>query len=294
MKKTVFAILALFAITGIFAQERIAVLPFGVLDNIFTQSEADFFYRMFCNEFANKTAGKYHIIPRQQVELRSLSVNEKIVYGEIKKIGSSIIVSTIIYVYPEFMRLSGIDSLMVTKDELFDNIPELAQSVISAIGGINMARVYLERGLFYKNHNEWDAAIHEFNEAIRLDPAYTLAFQCRGELYRDKKDYDLAIADFTRVIRLDPDYKWAYFNRGNIYSDKGDYDLAIADFTWAIRLSPDYSSAYYNRGLAYSSKKDYDLAIADYETVLIINPYSLAAKIKLDEALEALEAQNSR
>jgi tetratricopeptide (TPR) repeat protein len=54
----------------------------------------------------------------------------------------------------------------------------------------------------------------------------------------DKGDYDGAIADFTEVIRLIPNYVYAYKQRGVAYSRKGDYDRAIADFEAALRINP--------------------------------------------------------
>ena len=54
----------------------------------------------------------------------------------------------------------------------------------------------------------------------------------------DKGDYDGAIADFTEAIRLAPNYVYAYKQRGVAYSRKGDYDRAIADFEAALRINP--------------------------------------------------------
>ena len=53
-----------------------------------------------------------------------------------------------------------------------------------------------------------------------------------------KHDFDRAIADFTEAIRLDPNPDLAYQWRGDAYSDKGEYDKAIADYTESIRLDP--------------------------------------------------------
>jgi len=49
-------------------------------------------------------------------------------------------------------------------------------------------------------------------------------------------EYDRAIADFTEAIRLDPKCGSAYRGRGNAYKEKGDSDKARADFDQAKRL----------------------------------------------------------
>jgi tetratricopeptide (TPR) repeat protein len=45
-----------------------------------------------------------------------------------------------------------------------------------------------------------------------------------------KGEYDRAIEDFDQVIRLNPDYLWAYLKRAAAYNAKGDYDRAIRDY----------------------------------------------------------------
>ena len=56
-------------------------------------------------------------------------------------------------------------------------------------------------------------------------------------------DLDGAIADFNQAIRLDPNYALAYRNRGNAKRKKGDVDGAIADYNRAIKLGPQSADA---------------------------------------------------
>jgi len=49
-------------------------------------------------------------------------------------------------------------------------------------------------------------------------------------------DFDKAIADSTEAIRLDPTLAGAYNNRGLAYAEKGDFDKAVSDYSEAIRL----------------------------------------------------------
>ena len=59
-----------------------------------------------------------------------------------------------------------------------------------------------------------------------------------------KKDYDKAIADYDEAIRLDPNCQTAYYNRGIVWEKKKDFNKAISDYNEAIRLDPKYSRAY--------------------------------------------------
>jgi tetratricopeptide (TPR) repeat protein len=59
------------------------------------------------------------------------------------------------------------------------------------------------------------------------------AYLMRGDQYSEINDYDGAIDDYSQAIRLKPDYVEAYNNRGLAYSLFGKIDLptAIADFS---------------------------------------------------------------
>ena len=96
-----------------------------------------------------------------------------------------------------------------------------------------------------------------------------VAFYNRGVAYADKKDYDRAIADYDQAIRLDPNYAHAFNNRGVAYESKKDYDRAIADYDQAIRIDPNYADALNgacwdraltNRDLA-TARRDCDAAV---------------------------------
>ena len=139
------------------------------------------------------------------------------------------------------------------------------------------AKSSFDRGVGFFAQSEWDAAIREFTEAIRLNPNYADAYAWRARAYNGKTNYDQALADANRAIQLDPQLAIAYYARGTAYYSKNDYDHAITDITLAIRIDPNFAYTYNNRGNAYYSKKDYDRAIADYTQTIRLNPnYALA------------------
>ena len=120
---------------------------------------------------------------------------------------------------------------------------------------------------------DYDRAITDYSEAIRLDPKLTNAYSLRALLYLlIKHDYDRAVTDLGDVIRLNPSAT-SYYNRGSAYSRKDDLKRAIKDYTEAIRLDPKFAAAYKNRATAYMNKgikegdtsKYYDLGTADFD-----------------------------
>jgi tetratricopeptide (TPR) repeat protein len=137
------------------------------------------------------------------------------------------------------------------------------------------------------------------NRSIQLDPKLSWGYYARGNVYQSKRDYDRAIADYTEAIRLSSRFYQAYFLRAYIYSEKNDFDRAIADYTEVIRIDPQDGQngykfwAYNNRGLIYEKKIDYNRAIADYEAALRIDPNNSTTKNNLANAKNKSKSPNS-
>jgi len=66
-----------------------------------------------------------------------------------------------------------------------------------------------------------------------------------------KKEYDQALADCDQAVRLNPKHSRAYYGRGVTWSKKSDYAKAIADYSKAIELDPKYAAAFSARGMAH-------------------------------------------
>lgn len=65
------------------------------------------------------------------------------------------------------------------------------------------------------------------------------AYKLRGDHYRELRDYQRAVADYTQVIRMRGDHPGAYYRRSEVYLAQSQFDLALADADRVIALSPD-------------------------------------------------------
>jgi tetratricopeptide (TPR) repeat protein len=139
------------------------------------------------------------------------------------------------------------------------------------VAGYDLAVNYVNRGANYSIKGDLDAAMADYNEAIRLSPNFSNAFTHRGNLYADKGNLDLALSDYNEAIRLEPN-AISFLDRGNLYSGKGDFDSAIADYNEAVRLNPKYAKAFYNRGITKRSKGDVAGGDADIAEAVAIQP----------------------
>ena len=122
------------------------------------------------------------------------------------------------------------------------NNADLAVARKNELTGETSVETLITCALAYAKKGQFDLAIANCDEAIRLDPQYAPAFCNRGAFYCQKSDGDHAIADFDQAIRLDPKEATAFYNRGNLYKKKGDYNRAITDYNEAIQLDPHYGS----------------------------------------------------
>ncbi|MBN1363665.1 MAG: tetratricopeptide repeat protein [Syntrophaceae bacterium] len=111
--------------------------------------------------------------------------------------------------------------------------------------------LYYNRGNAYAEKGQYQTAVEDYDEAIRLQPNFASAYFNRGNTYKNLGQYRLAITDYNNTIHLSPDYFVAYNYRGFAYGKLGQYELALENFNKAISLKPDYASAYNNRGFTY-------------------------------------------
>src|SRR3989454_2518083 len=128
------------------------------------------------------------------------------------------------------------------------------------------------RGNVYASKRDYDRAIRDYTEALRLNPKYAAAFRNRGRALVYKGDYDRAIADYNEAARLDPEDPHALIGRGIAYNAKHQYDLALRDFDPALRVCPACPLAVLNRAAAYVGKGDDGRAIQEFDVALKQSP----------------------
>ncbi|MDD2923302.1 MAG: tetratricopeptide repeat protein, partial [Anaerolineales bacterium] len=111
---------------------------------------------------------------------------------------------------------------------------------------------------------EGSSGLRITNALLTFFPGSPTIIGQRGYAYIELGEYDKAIADYTEVIRIDPKAAYAYSQRAVAYRDLGEYDKSVANYTEAIRLDPEYAYAYSGRGFAYYKLGEDEKAIADY------------------------------
>lgn len=126
------------------------------------------------------------------------------------------------------------------------------------------------------NSENPDRAIPACTRLLRTKPDFLSAtYAYRGSAYVTKQDYDHALADLNEAIRLGRREFFVYGLRGMVHLQKNEYDQAIADFTELIRLNPPRERralSHSLRGEAYEKLGRKEEAIADFRAALTLDP----------------------
>jgi tetratricopeptide (TPR) repeat protein len=128
---------------------------------------------------------------------------------------------------------------------------------------------YVARGQAYaaSASPDYERALADFTEAIKLRPGRTENYLLRGAALSTTGNWAGAEADFDEAIALDDQDPAAYYSRAVAHDAQGENEAALADYAKAIARRKDYVEAYLKRGSLLQRMGRSDAASADYRTV---------------------------
>jgi tetratricopeptide (TPR) repeat protein len=129
------------------------------------------------------------------------------------------------------------------------------------------ASEFIGEGVRLAAIGEHEAAIQNFDEAIRLDEERSFVYKQRGASYKALGQYEAAITDYNEAIRLNGEDVNAYYNRGVSQYALQDYAAAIADFDVVIQSDPEFVNAYSRRADAHEAMGNVEAAARDRAVV---------------------------
>lgn len=119
---------------------------------------------------------------------------------------------------------------------------QYAQTIATANDPLELAQAHNNLGVLYLVVNNYPAAISELNAAIALNPKEQNSYIGRGTIEMQSWNFDAAIADFSNAIRIGPS-PIAYFWLGRAYEGKGDPQRAASAYVAALQLAPGMADA---------------------------------------------------
>jgi tetratricopeptide (TPR) repeat protein len=145
-------------------------------------------------------------------------------------------------------------------------------------------------------NQEWDKAVDLLRKATALDHKYApnlaAVYQQRGYAAATNQQFQDAINDFGEAIKINPEDPRIYEQRAAVEMKLNDMDKALADYSEASKLKPNEVRYLNYRAYIYELKKDLKNSLADTDKVLKLDPNNQEAKTRKSR-LSALEAANA-
>ena len=153
-----------------------------------------------------------------------------------------------------------------------------------------------------RNKADFQGAIKDLNQAIKINPKYAFAYYRRAEARQNTGENDKAIADLQKAAQLFSEQgnkSDAFRSQGSMQMLKKDYPGAIAAFSQAIKLNPKDTDAYNERGMTRLYSGDLKGALADYNKSISLQPSDAYAymgrsftHLKLQDKISAIADVN--
>jgi tetratricopeptide (TPR) repeat protein len=171
---------------------------------------------------------------------------------------------------------------------------------------------WVNASLYRYQNGDYAGCIAAAQQALKMNPKSSPAYNNIGAAYAGMKQWDTAIENERHALRLQPDFTLAknnlafytqmktgkvppasvnmtpenWLNASLRANQAGHFEESIQDARAALRLRPNYAEAYNNIAAGYESLGQWDEAIAASKEALRINPNYQLAKNNLSWSLE--------
>ncbi len=193
--------------------------------------------------------------------------------------------------HQDFTGVRG--DLLALEDRIFNQLvstlaikqsnEEMVRSTARPTQNINAYDVYLKgRNLWRSAQSPKDlnAAIDLFNQAIKIDARFALAYaglaDAERRMWDQTKDAvwtQRALGAATQAQSLNDNLPEVHFTLGSIYTATGRNAEAIAELQRALQLAPNSDEALRRLGTAYMKAGQTQEALAAYAKATEVNPY---------------------
>ncbi|MBL6988842.1 MAG: tetratricopeptide repeat protein [Bacteriovoracaceae bacterium] len=183
------------------------------------------------------------------------------------------------YLYFPLLAISILVAVLLDKFENVDNSVNLkvAMSTLLLIYGVSS---FVRSGV-------WSDSTALWTDTVLKNPNSDMAYQARGMIYKKQKQFDKAIQDFKQVIRIKPDQLVAALGIAESYNLWGKYDQAEKIYQQILKFRPNVKNLL-ARADNNVKRGAFELALKDVKRVLRLKPNNAAAKALRTQCFIAL------
>ena len=146
---------------------------------------------------------------------------------------------------------------------------------------VKIKRKYYYRGIRYFNNKQYNQAITEFQEALKIDRNFKGAHLAVGEAYLQLEELKEAEKSAREALQIDSTYQHAtellekvkqkHKEYGDNYRNRKAYTEALKSYQHAIRIDEKYKEVYNNLGIVYRNMTEYNKSITAYQKAIDID-----------------------
>jgi len=153
--------------------------------------------------------------------------------------------------------------------------------------GHELAGVHVNQGQRALEKHDLDAALAEFQEAVKLDPQFAEAHFQLGLVQKQKGDLPEAAESLQEAVRLDPTKVEPIFQLGEVYRLLKKTTQAIRAYAMACDLDPRNFELWCRLATCYHQSGDLEKAVEAYQEAIGIQPKNAFVYSNLGAALES-------
>ena len=178
---------------------------------------------------------------------------------------------------------NSIYSELVSALDLKPSDEDLTRGAMRMTGNYSAYELYLKgRDIVHRQRDvkSFKAALNFYDQAIRKDPRFTLAYAGIAEtsmfLYDQTKETSWsqkALSAAQEAQQLNPNLPEVHWALGSVYQQTGKTEESIAEMKQALELAPNSDESYRRLGHVYGEAGRKQEAIAAYQKAVYINPY---------------------
>lgn len=138
-------------------------------------------------------------------------------------------------------------------------------------------QVHLEEAGFLLEQGNWQQALAEYEEALRLNPLLLTAYHKRALIFLAVGDLDHCLAECNRGLSVNQANAQLLFLRGQVHQGKGETEAALSDYTQAVQADVSFVPAYEARAAVYLERNELTQARNDCDRAIKLKPQSNVA-----------------
>ncbi len=150
------------------------------------------------------------------------------------------------------------------------------------------------------NLQQWDYALEEYGNVLRIDERNLAALYFRAYCYGKLHHYDLAKVDYEAFLAIQPQHLEAHLGLAHVLQKMSRKADTIDELNRIVQLFPDSAQAYTARAAYETELRQYDVALYDWNEAIRRHPKDVSLVVsKVDvlirlgrwrEARETLDA----